>query len=287
MKTETVIKSAFFIFLVTFLMGFTFVPFGGTAIQEVTPTDSFPQSCVTENTSFQAGERLVYKLYYNWGFIWMSAGEIVMTVEEEDGQYHLVAKGRTYKSYDWFYNVRDKYECYVDKETLLPTVSVRDVKEGDYELYDKIIYDFDNQYITSIRGDTEYDAKSKSFEMSGCVQDMVSAIYQARNFDFDSMKKNERVPMNIFLDREEWPLSLKYKGKERKKIKGLGYFNTIKFQPEIIIGDVFKEGTEMYVWATDDDNRIPLMIESPIRIGSVKAVLVDYDGLKHPMTAKD
>jgi hypothetical protein len=34
------------------------------------------------------------------------------------------------------------------------------------------------------------------------------------------------------------------------------------------------------VWLSADDNRIPLLIESPIRVGTVAAYLTEYDNLK-------
>ena len=41
------------------------------------------------------------------------------------------------------------------------------------------------------------------------------------------------------------------------------------------------------VYVSDDKNRIPLLIESPVSVGSVKAVLKNYKGLKYNMTAKN
>jgi hypothetical protein len=42
----------------------------------------------------------------------------------------------------------------------------------------------------------------------------------------------------------------------------------------------------MKVWVSKDQNRIPLLIESPIAVGSVKAVLMDYKGLRHDAPKK-
>ncbi|MCY7327202.1 MAG: DUF3108 domain-containing protein, partial [Saprospiraceae bacterium] len=64
-------------------------------------------------------------------------------------------------------------------------------------------------------------------------------------------------------------------------------YNTLKFQPDVIAGNVFKEGEGMSVWVSDDQNRIPLLIESPVSVGSVKMVLKEYWGLKYDFTAKD
>ena len=60
-------------------------------------------------TNFQAGEKIVYKLFYNWNFVWLSAGEVTFEVKDEGEEYHIEVTGVTYSSYEWFYRVRDKY----------------------------------------------------------------------------------------------------------------------------------------------------------------------------------
>ena len=35
----------------------------------------------------------------------------------------------------------------------------------------------------------------------------------------------------------------------------------------------------------DDENKIPLYIESPVRVGSINAYISGYKGLKYPMTS--
>ena len=61
----------------------------------------------------------------------------------------------------------------------------------------------------------------------------------------------------------------------------MGRYETYVFSPATIAGEVFKEGDKMKVWVTKDQNRLPLIIESPLAVGSVKAVLMDYKGLRY------
>lgn len=42
----------------------------------------------------------------------------------------------------------------------------------------------------------------------------------------------------------------------------------------------------MTVWVTDDKNRLPVYIEAPIIIGSVRAELLSFSGLRNAMDAK-
>lgn len=107
-------------------------------------------------------------------------------------------------------------------------------------------------------------------------------VYSIRTQDFDALKKNSVVPVNIFLDNKEYNLNLAYLGlEEDKKVYKLGRYKTHHLSPEVIAGTVFKEKDRMHIWASADQNRIPLLIESPVSVGSIKAVLKDYKGLKY------
>lgn len=246
------------------------------------------EPCSIYNTAFQPGEEMTYKLYYNWNFVWIAAGEVTFKVNDEGNLYHLSALGKTYKSYDPFYKVRDRYDTYVDKQTLLPVTSIREVQEGKYRLYDKITFDQQGKKAVSLRGKTKDNAVPTEYAIDQCMHDILSILYFTRNVNFNQLNAGADIPVKIFIDKETWPLKVKYWGREKdKKIKGLGRFKTIKFSPQVIDNDFyFKKGTEMKAWASDDKNKIPLMIESPLSVGSVKAVLKSYKGLKYNLSAK-
>ena len=243
--------------------------------------------CRLPNTSWQSGEQLVYKLYYNWNFVWLSAGEVVFDVRDRGAYYHLTANGRTYPSYNWFFRVRDRYESYLDKRTLQPLVSIREVHEGGYQRYDSLAFDAAGGTVYSERGKTADGIyERETYAIESCMHDVLSVLYHARNVDFGGMREGDQVPVNVFMDKKTYPLKVHYLGQEEaKKIKGLGRFDTQLFSPEVVAGDVFNADTEMKVWVSDDANRLPLLIESPVSVGSVKAVLKSYRNLRHPLRA--
>ncbi len=245
------------------------------------------ERCNMDNNTFEAGEILTYKLYYNWNFVWLSAGEVTFRVYDEGDEYHMTARGRTYKSYEWFFTVRDNYDSYIDKETLLPRLHIKDVVEGNYQRYDRTVFNQSTHTARSLRGKTREEATEETYELNGCVHDILSLVYVMRNLNYDGMSVGDQIPVELFLDRETYPLKVTYKGREaRTKVKGMGRYRTIKISPEVVAGEVFKEGDEMTVYASDDENKIPVLIESPVSVGSVKAVLKSYSGLKYDMTAK-
>lgn len=248
------------------------------------PTENCTEA--VNNPPFQAGEELIYKVYYNLNFVWISAGEVTFKVADEGSRYHFSATGVTYDSYEWFYKVRDNFDTYADKQTLLPQTSIRKVKENRYSIYDKVEFDQKNRKATYLRGQVEANAKPGTMPLSDCMHDLLSTIYYCRTLDYSSVQNGEDFPVKLMLDEEVHALKYRFLSREEKSIRGLGKFNTLRFSPQVVAGNVFKENAQMKIWASDDANKVPLMIESPVSVGSVKIVLKSYKGLRYDLSAQ-
>lgn len=243
--------------------------------------------CRPENNTFTVGEELTYKIYYNWNFIWLSAGEVVFKVEDMGEQYKFTARGKTYSSYDWFFKADDYFESIVDKSTLLPITFKRDIKENKYRYYEKIEFDRNGNQLKSWTGKSESTAKLTNHQFQGCMRDVLAMVYAVRVQDFESLQSGSNVPINLFLDNKNYSLNIKYMGKrEEKRIHTMGKQKAYQLSPETIAGTVFKEKDRMNIWASADQNKIPLLIESPVSVGSVKAILIKHKGLKYPFESE-
>ena len=65
----------------------------------------------------------------------------------------------------------------------------------------------------------------------------------------------------------------------------MGTFNCLKFNPTIIPGRIFKKNSKLYLWITDDNNRIPVKAQVEVILGSVTMDLTGAKGLKFPLNA--
>lgn len=226
------------------------------------------------------GEEVKYRVFYNVGGTWTSTGEAVFTtnVTTYNGvaAYHIVGTGRTYSSYDWIFKVRDRYETYIDKNKLVPLRFKRNVSEGKTKFTNDVTFDHNNKKAKS---------DGRSFAIQQCTQDVLSTIYFARNIDFEKYAIGSRIPFTMFLDNELHSLYIKYMGKTKIKTQ-YGTFNAIKIVPLLIEGTIFKGGEKMVVYVSDDKNRIPLRIETPILVGNIKVDLMSFRNLKYPLSAK-
>jgi hypothetical protein len=88
----------------------------------------------------------------------------------------------------------------------------------------------------------------------------------------------------MFLDDKVYHLYIRYLGKERIQTR-YGTFNTIKISPLLIEGSIFKGGEKMAIWVSDDANHMPVRIDSPILVGSIKVDLMGFEKLRNPVTS--
>ena len=103
--------------------------------------------------------------------------------------------------------------------------------------------------------------------------------------DISRLKIGDEFKLNYFLGDEISQLQIEYVGKEVIKTK-LGNIRCLKFSPSIKPGRIFKKDSRLYLWVTDDGNRVPVRAEVEILVGSVVMELKSADGLKYAL-AKD
>jgi hypothetical protein len=87
------------------------------------------------------------------------------------------------------------------------------------------------------------------------------------------------------LDGKTYELRFKFDAREVIKTE-IGTFKTIRVKPQLIEGRVFKDNEALTLWVTDDENKIPIRVESDIFVGSVKVDLAEMSGIRNPLTSK-
>jgi hypothetical protein len=247
--------------------------------------------CTARNTAFKAGEVLDYELYYNLSFIWVHAGNAKFTVRPSyygtKPAYQLRSLGATIKSFDTFFRVRDTITTYVDTVNIKPFQFRQSSREDDYWKKNEI--DFlqkDNKWTAFITAKRKKGIRKDTISSEKCLFDMLSAIYQFRNIDTKNLKPNQTIPFQLVLDDGIYPLHLRYIKKEEVELKNGDTYRCLVFKPLLVKGDVFRYSDGMTIWVSDDDNKIPVYIESKIRVGSVKVQMSHISNARHPITSK-
>jgi hypothetical protein len=228
--------------------------------------------------AFKPSEELFYNIHYGP----VNAASALLKVDpnyktfNNKTHYFISAISKTSPTWDWFYKVRDNFYSAVDTTTLYPSYSIRDVSEGDYKTMDNLVFNRTNNTIIS---------QGKTYHAPGQLFDILSAVYYARCIDYSKIPINKEIPIYTFFDNEFFPVGLTVTGKILLQT-ALGRFRCLVIKPKLVEGRIFKGQNDMTIFVTDDENHIPIRVESAIFVGYVRADLVSYKNLKYPLKAK-
>jgi len=230
-------------------------------------------------SAFKAGEWLKFRMHYGW----LNASYATLQVKSDliDGipVYHVVGKGRTTGFASIFFKVDDTYESYFDKENGRPYRFIRKIDEGGYTKDVEINFDHDNS--KAILNDKK-NKKKLNFTLQDSIQDLISAFYYLRNhYDEQDLVEGQAITLKMLYDDDGiFNFRLKYLEKEVLRTK-YGKVECHKFRPYVQSGRVFKEQESLSLWVSTDKNRIPVRVKADLAVGSIKADLDGYNGLKH------
>ena len=268
-------KTRIFLFL---LLGLFFLPTAADA--QLRKMDYIP---------FKKGEKLKYKAYYDsyvTGHV--NAGEGIFEIKKNSREIagrqcmHVVANWYTLGAFNLFFKVRDRYESFIDEEAIVPWLHIRRVKEGGYTVSQDVTF---NHYNNTTHFKNNKNGQTNVQSVPPNVQDIISVLYYARCWDVSNVKIGDFIPLQFTLDDTVFTTNMYYRGKETIKTSA-GTFKCLVIKPQVLMGNVFDNEFPMTLWVTDDKNHIPVMGQSEVIVGVVKMELLEYSGLKYPLTSK-
>ena len=250
-----------------------------TAIFTLFSTSNFSQDDFRkiENKAFKEGEKLTFDIKY--GFV--TAGIAIMQVQKIKrisgrNAFYITFEVNSVPSFDWIYKVRDRYETYLDTEGLFPWRFEQHIREGSFSRDFSAFFDHRKGIAKTSKG---------QFDVPLYVNDILSAFYIARTFNYSEMKVDDIIPMKNFYKDKVYDLNVKYLGKERITVDA-GTFDCIVVEPLVQEGGLFKSEGSIVIWLTDDDLKIPVKVKTKVVVGSIDAELTKYEGLAGKLVSK-
>ncbi|WP_127137356.1 DUF3108 domain-containing protein [Flagellimonas oceanensis] len=229
--------------------------------------------------AFKPGEWLKFRIHY--GILNASYATLHLTSKTLDDipVYHVVGKGKTTGFASIFFKVDDTYESYFGQEYGKPYKFIRKIDEGGYTKDIEIEFDYEKDKALLI--DNKNGTK-QNFPIHDQIQDLISASYFLRsNYNLEEFEVGESIDLDMLFDDDGvFRFQLKYLGKEIIRTK-FGKVECLKFRPLVQSGRVFKEKESLTLWVSNDWNKIPIRIKADLAVGSLKADLDGYNGLKN------
>jgi hypothetical protein len=231
-----------------------------------------------QEKAYGGGEWFKFRIHY--GLLTAGYASMEVTSENLNGKdvFHIKGEGKTVGVSKWFFKVEDDYQTYVDKEKDIPYRFIRKINEGGHTK--DIQIDF-NHISNKALIFNKKDNTKEELSFNENAQDMVSAFYYLRNrLDTENIVEGEYADLTMFFDKENYKFRLKFLGREILNTS-FGKVRCLIFRPYVESGRVFKESESLTVWVSDDKNKMPLLIKADLAVGSIKATLTQYKGLKH------
>jgi hypothetical protein len=239
------------------------VLFTGVA-QAVSPHD--------ESLPFHPGEELTFKV--SW--LGISVGTATMKIEphtSEAGEsiWRLISTARSLPFFDAFHKVDDYAESLFDPRTRLPSYFLIRQHEGRRHSQYEMIFDQPQRLVTY----RKRDKPARFITTKTEVQDPLSVLYRVRSIP---LTVGQSIVVPLFNKGKTWMTEVRVLQRERLKLP-VGKLDTIKIQPLLREAGIFHHKGDMFVWLTDDAQRVPVQLRSDIKVGAVQARLVQAKGV--------
>lgn len=236
-----------------------------------------PGGDTPRQTAFAVGERLVFDV----GFGFITAGEAIMSIPQYDtieGHpcFKVMFQVNSTPTFSFFYEVRDRYETYLDVDGIFPWRFEQHVKEGKYRLDFAAQFDQVNHVA---------NASGKEYPIPPKVQDIMSAFYYVRTLDFSNTKVGERIHLHNFIKDSTYDLDVKFIGRQTIEVDA-GTFKCVIIEPMAREGGLFKSDGRILLWLSDDERKIPVKVSTKVIIGSINSELREYSGLNGELKAR-
>lgn len=242
---------------------------------------------------YNAGERLDYRVAYKAKLVpntEMATVTVATSLDTLKGRsvYRVTGIGKIMPEFRWFFNLEDRYDILVDTLSKKTLRFESDIHEGDYTFRSYYNYDWGKKIVNTWAQSRQRTPRTKSMALTEQSMDPVSLYFNLRSIDASTIKPGENYNLEMVLEDTIKVLKYRLLGREICRVPQKGKFRTIKLACTLGTseGFSFTDGSEFFIWITDDKNKFPVMLESPIKIGSIRAYISDFKGLKYPLDSK-
>jgi len=221
---------------------------------------------------FQPGEKLTFNV--KWAFI--QAGTAVLEVypyEMIDGSktWHFVMTAKTTPFVDLIYRIRDRIDAYTNAD-VTSSVLYREQKDGKRKK--RVVIHFDRRKNRAQY--SNFGEKMAPIDILPETLDPLSVFY---SFRLHELKDVHELKRSVSDGKKCIIGKAKIVGRERITVSS-GVYDTFLAEPDLKdIGGVFakSKNAKLKIWVTADEKRMPVRIESEVRVGSFVAELVSFE----------
>lgn len=219
-------------------------------------------------SAFPMPERLEFEISYTG----IPAGRAVQEVTLEGSEVHIVS---TAKSADWlkvFFPVEDRIESVLISGSPplyigVPRLYRERIREGWTRFQKDAV--FDRRKLEVHTKDLLKNSETTK-SITRRTYDTLSSFFYFRSIP---LQVGTSYYIDIFDCKKLWNTEVRVLRREVIETP-LGTFKTVVIKPLLKSEGIFARTGDMHIWLTDDERRIPVLMKSKVKIGSITATLV-------------
>ncbi len=223
---------------------------------------------------FGQTERLSYKVYYNWGFIWINGGTLTLSSQPDTLEgipvVRLDGVGKTLPRWDWLFKVDDHYTSWCYPGNYLPVLATKNTLEGGYRINNNYRFDYDKSVAYIRTEETRKPLEQDTVHLNYPMYDAMAATNKLRFYNFDAFTIGDTISLSIIMDGIIHRQKIVYAGLDTLLMENKQRISAIKFTAIVTDNKLFSADDAIKVWVSYDKKRIPLYIEANITVGAIK-----------------
>ncbi len=209
-------------------------------------------------------EHLTYELAWNGIY----AGTSTLSISRNGNGYKIVSTAKSADYISLFYKVRDMAQSIARAGSFASLSYNIKTREGCHKKDLGVLFAGDDGRKKTAFMDYTFK-KERDYQTPPGIMDPLSSFFYVCTLPLEVGKP---VHVTIFDDEKVWDVKVLVLRKERVKTWA-GTFNTILIEPLMESSGIFRHSGAVYIWLTDDARHIPVMLESKVKIGAIRAIL--------------
>ena len=241
-------------------------------IAETLQVTSPKSSGGTGSVPFQVGETFAYIVswkIFDAGIASLTLVDRLRSQNEEIYRFRAIARSTGIVS--TLYKVYDIFESQVNVKDLCSRKIIKNIQEGNRQRSTVVTFDHKANQARLEDIDlnrSEIPPKRSEIPIPNCVQDVISAFYFVRT---KNLRVGEILRFPINDGGKTYDVDVEVQAMEAIKTPA-GNFQTFRLEPRVF-GGLFKKKGRMFVWLSNDAERIPVQLKAKIAMGTITASL--------------
>jgi hypothetical protein len=231
-----------------------------------------PKAATSPHVPFEVGETFFYSVtwkIFDAGIATLRLAEKARFQNEET--YKVTATARSTGILSRVFQVLDIFESHFQVKELCSRRIAKSIQEGSRRRETVLVFDSKARQAKLEEKDLshpELPAKHSESSIPVCVQDVISALYLIRT---KTLKVGEQVNFPINDGGKTYDVSVEVQATEEIRTPA-GTFQTLRLEPRVFEG-LFRKKGRMFVWLTQDAEKMPVQLKARINIGTITASL--------------